>query len=116
MTITLYSKPACTQCDATYRALLFAGVNFDTNVEIIALQDDKDAIAFVMSLGHRQAPVVVFGEEHWSGYRPDRIKALVATLEARGVVLTPRNPRDRADCAAVDEMMKAIKASVLIAA
>jgi glutaredoxin-like protein NrdH len=29
-----------------------------------------------MSLGYLQAPVVVAGNEHWSGFRPDRIKAL----------------------------------------
>jgi glutaredoxin-like protein NrdH len=29
-----------------------------------------------MALGYLQAPVVVAGGEHWSGFRPDRIKAL----------------------------------------
>jgi glutaredoxin-like protein NrdH len=29
-----------------------------------------------MALGHLQAPVVIAGESHWSGFRPDRIKAL----------------------------------------
>jgi glutaredoxin-like protein NrdH len=29
-----------------------------------------------MSLGHLQAPVVVADGNHWSGYRPDQIKAL----------------------------------------
>ena len=31
-----------------------------------------------MALGYLQAPVVVAGNEHWSGFRPDRIKALAA--------------------------------------
>ena len=29
-----------------------------------------------MALGYLQAPVVVAGNVHWSGFRPDRIKAL----------------------------------------
>jgi glutaredoxin-like protein NrdH len=29
-----------------------------------------------MALGYLQAPVVVTGNDHWSGFRPDRIKAL----------------------------------------
>jgi glutaredoxin-like protein NrdH len=30
----------------------------------------------VKSLGYVQAPVVVAGEDHWSGFRPDKIKAI----------------------------------------
>ena len=33
---------------------------------------------YVMALGYLQAPVVVAGNDHWSGFRPDRIKALGA--------------------------------------
>jgi glutaredoxin-like protein NrdH len=29
-----------------------------------------------MALGYLQAPVVTAGDDHWSGFRPDRIKAL----------------------------------------
>jgi glutaredoxin-like protein NrdH len=29
-----------------------------------------------MALGYLQAPVVIAGDEHWAGFRPDRIKAL----------------------------------------
>jgi glutaredoxin-like protein NrdH len=35
-----------------------------------------EARDYVMALGYLQAPVVVAGSEHWSGFRPDRIKAL----------------------------------------
>jgi len=56
MSITVYSKPRCPQCDATYRA--------------------------IKGLGYQQAPVVVAGEDHWSGFRPDRIKAIAAVALA----------------------------------
>lgn len=74
-TITVYTKPACVQCDATYRALDKNGLQYDT----VDITEDANARDYVMTtLGHLQAPVVVAGEDHWSGFRPDRIKALVA--------------------------------------
>jgi glutaredoxin-like protein NrdH len=72
MTITVYSKPACVQCSATYRAL----DKLATEYTVVDISEDADARDYVMSLGHLQAPVVIVDGEHWSGYRPDRIKAL----------------------------------------
>jgi len=72
MTITVYSKPACVQCDATYRALDKNGLDY----VIVDISSDSIALDYVKSLCHMQAPVVVAGEEHWSGYRPERIRSL----------------------------------------
>jgi glutaredoxin-like protein NrdH len=33
-----------------------------------------------MALGYLQAPVVVVGNDHWSGFRPDRIRALAGAV------------------------------------
>lgn len=71
-TITVYTKPACVQCNATYKALDKSGIEYDK----VDISVDSDAREYVMSLGYLQAPVVVAGDEHWSGFRPDRIKAL----------------------------------------
>lgn len=73
-TITVYTKPACVQCSATYRALEKQGISYDV-VDITEVPAARD---YVMALGYLQAPVVVAGGEHWSGFRPDRIKALAA--------------------------------------
>lgn len=70
--ITVYSKPGCVHCRATIRALERAGVTFTT----VDLTADAQAREFVMSLGYLQAPVVVAGSAHWSGFRPDRIAEL----------------------------------------
>ncbi|WCZ33113.1 glutaredoxin-like protein NrdH [Corynebacterium massiliense] len=77
MSITLYTKPACVQCNATKKALDRAGLDYDT-VDISANDEARD---YVMALGYVQAPVVEANGEHWSGFRPDRIKAL-ASLQA----------------------------------
>lgn len=72
MSVTVYSKPACVQCTATTRALDAKGISY----EVIDLTQDDDAMSHVAGLGYRQAPVVMAGEEHWSGFRPDKIARL----------------------------------------
>ena len=74
MTITVYTKPACTQCTATMLALDKAGLDY----QVVDLTTDPGALDYVRDdLGHLQAPVVVTDTAgHWSGYRPDRIKVL----------------------------------------
>ncbi|BDH58522.1 glutaredoxin-like protein NrdH [Tsukamurella sp. PLM1] len=71
--ITVYTKPACVQCNATYKALDKAGLEY----RVVDITEDSDARDYVMALGYLQAPVVVAGDVHWSGFRPDRVKALV---------------------------------------
>jgi len=72
--VTVYSKPACVQCDATYRALDKHGIAYD----VVDLTQDPTALELVRSLGYLQAPVVIAGDTHWSGFRPDQIATLAA--------------------------------------
>lgn len=74
MTITVYSKPACVQCTATTRALDARGISYS----IIDLTEDAGAMEKVTSMGYRQAPVVIAGEAHWAGFRPDMIGRLAS--------------------------------------
>lgn len=76
MSITVYTKPSCVQCNATKRALQKNGLEF-TEVD---LTQDADALATVKALGYQQAPVVFAGGDHWAGYRPDKIRALAGIL------------------------------------
>lgn len=70
--ITVYSKPACIQCTATTREMDRKGIEYS----VIDLTKDGEAMDKVQELGYMQAPVVVAGEDHWSGFRPDKIGAL----------------------------------------
>lgn len=73
--VIVYTKPACVQCTATHKALDRAGIPH-TSIDISV---DDEAREYVLALGYLQAPVVVVdGTDHWSGFRPDRIKALQA--------------------------------------
>ncbi len=79
VSITVYSKPMCVQCDATKRAFTKAGVAFD----VVDITEDADALARVKALGYVQAPVVIAGDDHWSGFRPDKVKAIAAMTGAQ---------------------------------
>ncbi len=70
MSITVYTRPACGPCLATKRALDKLGLDYD----VVDISVDDEARDYVMALGYLQAPVVVVGDEHWSGFRPERIK------------------------------------------
>ena len=72
MNITVYSKPSCVQCTATYRALDREGIDY----QVIDISKDEDAFATVVGLGYQQVPVVVAGPDHWAGFRPDKISGL----------------------------------------
>ena len=78
LTVTVYSTPNCMACKATYRALDKLGVPH----AVVDLAQNEEARTWVTEdLGHTQAPVVVVDqdpENHWSGYRPDRIAATAA--------------------------------------
>jgi glutaredoxin-like protein NrdH len=77
-TVTVYTKPACVQCNATYKALDRQGIAYD----VVDISTDPEARDFVMALGYLQAPVVVAGDDHWSGFRPDRIRTLAHATAA----------------------------------
>ena len=72
-TITVHTTPGCPQCITTKRWLDARGVTYST----IDLSQDKAAHAAVKALGYSAAPVVIVNvdgyEDHWSGFRPDKL-------------------------------------------
>lgn len=72
-TVTVYSKPRCVQCNATIRALETKGIEYRT----VDVAEDLEAREYIQALGYMQAPVVVTADnDHWSGFRPDKIEEL----------------------------------------
>jgi glutaredoxin-like protein NrdH len=47
-----------------------------TPFEVVDLSQDSDAMDMVRELGYAAAPVVIYGDTHWSGFRPDMIASL----------------------------------------
>ena len=70
--VTVYSLPNCVQCDSTKRLLTRNEVSFNE----VDLSQDSDAMTMIRELGYTAAPVVMAGEDHWSGFRPDKLATL----------------------------------------
>lgn len=78
MNVTVFSKKNCPQCTATKRKMDKENVPY---IEI-AIDEDPQALEHVRSMGYQQAPVVTVGDQHWSGFRPDRIASVARMLAA----------------------------------
>lgn len=76
MTVTVYTLPACVQCDSTKRLLTRGQVEF----EEIDLSKDAAAMEKIRAWGYTQAPVVEAGNQHWSGFRMERLQSLIKLI------------------------------------
>lgn len=71
--ITVYSKPACVQCEQTKKLLTKNGLEFET----IDITQDAEAYEKVVAMGFLAAPVVVTENDSWAGFQPEKINGLV---------------------------------------
>ena len=82
MSITVYTKSGfCGMCKATERALASAGIEYtELHLEDV---DQAQIEEWKTTLG-MNAPIVVTDTEtgSWSGFRPDKIDAVAALLQA----------------------------------
>ena len=60
MSITVYTKPACVQCNATKKALDRAGLEYD----LVDISADEEARDYVM---------------HWATFRPQWLRLMAST-------------------------------------
>jgi glutaredoxin-like protein NrdH len=74
MAVTVYTLPSCVQCDSTKRLMQRNQIDY----EEVDMSQDPVALEMVKTMGYTAAPVVVAGDDHWSGFRMDRIQALSA--------------------------------------
>lgn len=72
-TVKVYTSSGCVACLATKRQLDKGNVTY-TEVDVRA---DQAALDELKAMGYLELPVVVDGNQHWSGYRPDKVAALV---------------------------------------
>lgn len=79
MTVTVYTKPGCVQCNATYRALDKAEIEYSK----LDVSQNLEAYEYLKELGHMQMPVVEVRDgddvsDSWTGFNPEKIAQLVA--------------------------------------
>jgi len=71
---TVYTKPACVQCDATKRLMDNLGINYET----VDITQDEAAYTKIVNMGYQAVPVVITTNGSWSGFQPDKISLLAA--------------------------------------
>ncbi|MBW3079055.1 glutaredoxin family protein [Bifidobacterium simiiventris] len=81
MTVTVFTKPRCPQCDATKRQLTKLGIPFET----VDLSENPSTLEQLQRAGFKQAPVVIAPDHSWTGYRPDLIRTLAKSIAAQSV-------------------------------
>lgn len=72
MIVTVYTTPACGQCNLTKNWLTKNNVEFST----VDLSQSPESAEYVRELGYTSAPVVLTAQGSWSGFRPDLLAAL----------------------------------------
>lgn len=75
VTVRVYTKPSCIQCDMTKRELTRLGVEFEEDSIL-----EPGNLAAAKAMGLMSAPVVVAGDDEWAGFNPGKIKALAARI------------------------------------
>lgn len=78
MKVTIYTTPDCVQCNQTKKVFDRKEIKYET----VDLSTDSSAMEMVKSLGYSQAPVVIAGDQHWSGFRMARIEDVIVLIEA----------------------------------
>mgnify|MGYP000852925544 CR=1 FL=1 len=73
--VVVYGRDGCVQCTATRRKLKAMGVAHDYK-DVNIPETGREAEQVASSMGARQLPLVVAGDQAWAGYRPDRIERL----------------------------------------
>lgn len=76
--VYLYTKSNCVQCTATRKALENRNISY-TQIDI---EKDQEALSLVKQKGFLSAPVVIAGDDAWSGFRPDKISQLAQSTES----------------------------------
>ena len=74
MSVTIYTLPSCVQCESTKKVLDKNNIEYS----VVDLSMDESAYEMVKGLGYQAAPVVIAGDAHWSGFRPDLLGSLTS--------------------------------------
>ena len=72
MSVTVYTKPSCVQCDQTKRFLDKVNIPYTT----VDITEDQEAFDKVIAMGFKAAPVVITDNDSWAGFNPGKLTKL----------------------------------------
>lgn len=78
MTVLVYTKPGCVQCEHTAKQLSKLEIPY----QMIDVTVSKEAMDKVLATGKTQMPYVVAGDDSWHGLKVDKLRALKADRAA----------------------------------
>ena len=71
--VTVYSNPNCTACEQTKRFLTVKGIVFESKM----ISESPEIFPLIEEKGYASAPVVVVGDDSWSGFRLEKLTTLI---------------------------------------
>ena len=71
---TVYSKPACVQCDMTKKMLDKNGIEYT----VVDITQDIQAYDKIVAMGFMSVPVVITNDDAWAGFQPEKINSIAA--------------------------------------
>ena len=71
--VVVYSNPNCTACEQTKRFLTVKNIPFESKM----ISDSPEVFSLIEEKGYKSAPVVVAGDQSWSGFRLDKLSELL---------------------------------------
>jgi glutaredoxin-like protein NrdH len=71
--VIVYSNPNCTACEQTKRFLTLKKIPFEAKM----ISESPEVFSLIEEKGYASAPVVVAGEDSWSGFKLDKLNGLV---------------------------------------
>jgi len=72
VTVEVYGKPECVQCEYTCKKLAENGIDYNYHDATV----EPEARQVVEASGRMQMPFVVAGDKSWHGFSPDKIRAI----------------------------------------
>lgn len=73
MPVIVYSNPNCNACEQTKRFLTLKNIPFESKM----ISESPEVFSLIEEKGYKSAPVVVAGENSWSGFRLDKLSELL---------------------------------------
>lgn len=73
----VYTSPGCMACTMTQREL----DKHDATYAVVDLSEHPELVESFRQQGYRSAPIVEAEGERFAGFRPDRIKAIMAAAQ-----------------------------------
>jgi glutaredoxin-like protein NrdH len=77
LTVVVWRKPGCVQCDQTEREFNKRGIIY----QVKRLDRSPKAVERFLELGLLSAPIVETDDRRWSGFRLNRIESLESHLK-----------------------------------